>query len=244
MENVTEKFGFTCLEFEVVGRYARLIVPNVKPNGKWLLKTEYADAFPELEIEMLKRGYHVAYIENQTRWHKDRGDDDAKAALADYLKEKYSLHDKCVPVGMSCGGMQAIYFAAEYPERVAALFIDAPVTNLLSCPAYVGNEEKMPEDFWGEFYKNTGMTLSELLNYRNHPIDRVPELIKNNIPLFMAAGDVDEVVPYEENGAYVEKYYKEMGGTIEVVMKRGVGHHPHCLPDNTPIIEFIEKYYK
>ena len=60
MENVTEKFGFTCLEFEVVGRYARLIVPNVKPNGKWLLKTEYADAFPELEIEMLKRGYHVA----------------------------------------------------------------------------------------------------------------------------------------------------------------------------------------
>ena len=40
-----------------------------------------------------------------------------------------------------------------------------------------------------------------------------------------------------------EKYYKENGGIIEVVMKRGVGHHPHCLPDNTPIIEFIEKYY-
>ena len=243
MEKVTEKFGFTTYEFEVMGRYARLICPNVEANGKWLLKTEYADAFPELEIEMLKRGYHVAYIENQTRWHAGKVDDDAKAALCDYLKEKYSLADKCVPVGMSCGGMQAIYFAAEYPERVAAMFIDAPVTNLLSCPAYVGNEEKMPEDFWGEFYKNTGITLSELLNYRNHPIDRIPEVLAADIPIFMAAGDVDEVVPYTENGAYVEKYYKEHGGKIEVVMKPGVGHHPHCLPDNTPIIEFIEKYY-
>ena len=242
MENVTEKFGFTCLEFEVVGRYARLIQPNVKPNGKWLLKTEYADAFPEFEIEMLNRGYHVAYIENQTRWHVD-ADDDAKLALADYLKEKYNLHDKCATVGMSCGGMQAIYFAARYPERVAALFIDAPVTNLLSCPAYVGNEDKMPESFWTEFHKSTGITLSELLNYRNHPIDRVPELVKNNVPVFMAAGDSDDVVPYEENGAYLEKYYKENGGIIEVAMKKGVGHHPHCLPDNTPIIEFVKKYY-
>jgi len=242
MENVTEKFGFTCLEFEIMGRYARLIVPNVKPNGKWLLKTEYADAFPALEIEMLNKGYHVAYVENQTRWHVN-ADDEAKLALANLLKEKYGLSERCVTVGMSCGGLQSIYFASKYPERIAAMFLDAPVTNLLSCPAYVGNEEKMPEDFWGEFHAATGITLSELLNYRNHPIDRVPELVKNNIPVFLAAGDCDEVVPYEENGAYLEKYYKENGGTIEVVMKRGIGHHPHCLSDNTPIIEFIEKYY-
>ena len=242
MERIIDKFGFKCIELSVFGRYARLICPETEANGKWLLKTEYADAFPELEIEMLKRGYHVAYIETQTRWHVD-SDDEAKLALADYLKENYGLSDKCVTVGMSCGGLQSIYFAAKYPERVAALFLDAPVTNLLSCPAYVGNEEKMPENFWSEFHKNTGITLSELLNYRNHPIDRVPDLVRAGIPVFMAAGDSDEVVPYEENGAYLEKYYKENGGIIEVVMKKGVGHHPHCLPDNTPIISFIEKHY-
>ena len=242
MEKVIDKFGFKCIEFTVFNRYARLICPACEPNGKWLLKTEYADAFPAFEIEMLNRGYHVAYIENQTRWHVN-SDDDAKLALADYLKENYSLKDKCVTVGMSCGGLQSIYFAAAHPERVAALFLDAPVTNLLSCPAYIGNEEKMPEDFWGEFYGATGITLSELLNYRNHPIDRIPDILAHNIPIFLAAGDSDEVVPYEENGAYVEKYYKEHGGIIEVVMKKGVGHHPHCLPDNTPIIEFVERYY-
>ena len=242
MENITEKFGFKCIELSVFGRYARLICPDVTPNGKWLLKTEYADAFPEFEIEMLKRGYHVAYIENQTRWHID-ADDDAKLALADFLKENYGLNEKCATVGMSCGGLQSIYFAAKYPERVAVMFIDAPVTNLLSCPAYVGHEELMPEDFWGEFFKNTGITLSELLNYRNHPIDRIPDILKHNIPIFLAAGDSDDVVPYVENGAYVEKYYKEHGGIIEVAMKEGVGHHPHCLPDNTPIVNFVEKYY-
>lgn len=243
MENIIEKFGFRCIEFEIAGRYARLICPKTASNGKWLLKTEYADAFPQLEVAMLERGYHVAYIENQTRWHVD-ADDEAKLALADHLCEKYGLNKKCVTVGMSCGGLQSIYFAASHPERVAAMFLDAPVTNLLSCPAYVGNEEKMPEDFWGEFHKATGITLSELLNYRNHPIDRIPDILTNGIPIFLAAGDSDEVVPYAENGAYVEKYYKEHGGIIEVVMKVGVGHHPHCLPDNTPIIDFIEKYYK
>ena len=242
MENVIEKFGFKCIEFSVHGRYARLICPSTEPNGKWLLKTEYPDAFPAFEIEMLERGYHVAYVENQTRWHVS-ADDDAKLALADYLKEKFGLADKCVPVGMSCGGLQAIYFAARYPERVAAMFIDAPVVNLLSCPAYVGREEFMPEDFWGEFHAATGITLSELICYRNHPLDNVPKLIESKIPVIMAAGDADVVVPYNENGALLEKLYKASTVPFEVYMKEGVGHHPHCLPDNTPIIKFVEKYY-
>ena len=64
----------------------------------------------------------------------------------------------------------------------------------------------MPEDFWGEFHNATGITLSELLNYRNHPIDRVPELLKANIPIFMAAGDSDDVVPYEGRPRNPSKY--------------------------------------
>ena len=67
-------------------------------------------------------------------------DVDVKARFADYLSKEYGLNKKCVPVGMSCGGLQSIYFAAAHPERVAAMVLDAPVTNLLSCPAYVGNE--------------------------------------------------------------------------------------------------------
>ncbi len=60
--------GHLCLEFEFQGRQARLVCPNTPCDGrKWLLKTEYFSAFPTLELAMLERGYHVAYVQNQTR---------------------------------------------------------------------------------------------------------------------------------------------------------------------------------
>ena len=32
------------------------------------------------------------------------------------------------------------------------------------------------------------------------------------------------------------------GGTIVAIGKKNCGHHPHGLEDNTPIIEFVERY--
>ena len=241
-KKMTEVFGHNCIEFEFEGKFARLIMPSGKPNGKRLIKTEYADAFPALEIEMLRRGYHVAYIANDTRWGREE-DTDRRARFAEFLHTEYGLSEKCVPVGMSCGGMLAVYFAAKYPEHVAALYIDAPVMNLLSCPWYVGRDTSTREGMHEEFLTHTGMTLSDLLNYRNHPIDNAPKLLDANIPIILVSGDSDSVVPYHENGAYLEALYKKSGGKIEVHIKKGGDHHPHGLDDNTPIIDFIEKYY-
>ncbi len=64
-------------------------------------------------------------------------------------------------------------------------------------------------------------------------------LLENNIPIMLVAGGSDGVVPFIENGAILEKYYKENGGTIEVIIKPGCEHHPHGLDDNTPIIDFV-----
>ena len=44
-------------------------------------------------------------------------------------------------------------------------------------------------------------------------------------------------------GAVLEKFYRERGGIIKAVGKPGCAHHPHLLEDNTPIIDFILKYY-
>ena len=242
-KEMTEVFGHQCVCFSFLGRNARLIFPSGKANGRWLLKTEYPDAFPALETEMLRRGYHVAYVANKTRWGCDE-DSDVKAKFAEFLHTEYGLSEKCVPVGMSCGGLQAVYFAARYPQHVAALYLDAPVMNLLSCPWYVGRSTETREGMHEEFLRHTGITLSELINYRNHPIDNAPKLLSANIPIVMVSGDADTVVPYHENGAYLEKLYKTGEGIIEVYIKEGGDHHPHGLKNNTPIVEFIEKYYK
>ena len=85
-------------------------------------------------------------------------------------------------VGMSCGGMQSVYLAAKYPGYVAAMYLDAPVLNLLSCPCGLGVAEV---NFYDEYVKATGKTAAELLNYRNHPIDNVDTVIAEGIPTIL-----------------------------------------------------------
>lgn len=233
--------NFKRIDFEFEGRAAILVFPQTPNEDKnWLLKTEYFDAFPSFEIEMLKRGWHLAYIKNVTRWCLDE-DLDLKKRFAEFLTKEYDLYKKCVPVGMSCGGLIGSKFAAKYPEYVSALYLDAPVMNFLSCPAGIG---KAGSDMFKEFVDATGINISQLISYREHPIDKMPLLLENNIPVIMVYGDSDNVVPYDENGEILEKYYKENGGTIIAIGKENCGHHPHGLPDNTPIIDFVLKYRK
>ena len=232
--------GYELLEFTLMGRLARLVIPKEKAEGgPWLLKTEYFNAFPSLELAMLERGWHVAFITNQTRWHVE-SDDDAKEALADFLEKEFSLAKKCITVGMSCGGLQSIYFAAEHPERVAAMYLDAPVVNLLSCPCGVGMRTNL--DAYPEFMTATGLTKTDLINYRNHPYDRLGELVAANIPMFLVCGDSDTIVPYPENGEALYDYVSSHGGNITQIVKPGADHHPHGLNDVSPLVEFVEKY--
>ena len=237
----TQWEGFRRVEFEFQGRRAILLCPKEPcEQKKWLFKTEYFGAFPQFELEMVERGYHVAYLQNETRWHV-ASDDDAKEDFCEFLHQELGFHEQCLPVGMSCGGLQAVYFAAKYPKRVAALYLDAPVLNLLSCPFAIGRAED--ESMYAEFVKHTGLTLSDMINYRNHPIDHMDELLENHIPVFLVSGDSDVVVPYCENGQVFYEYYKKHGGNITQIVKEGCDHHPHGLEDNTPLIKFVEKYY-
>ena len=235
--------GFRRIDFLFEGREAILVFPNkANENKNWLLKTEYFDAFPNFEIEMVKEGWHLAYIKNKTRWCVDE-DLDLKKRFVDYLHIEFGLYPKCVPVGMSCGGLIACKFAAKYPECVSALYLDAPVMNLLSCPLEVGREEK-GRPALEEFINATGITVSKLISYREHPIDKMDLLLKNNIPVIIVYGDSDDIVPYHENGELLERYYRENNGDIVAIGKSECGHHPHGLCDNTPIIEFVKSHCK
>ncbi len=232
--------GFKRLDFKFNGRDCILICPdNACEGNKWLYKTEYFDSFPQMEIEMLKKGYHLAYMQNTTRLCPE-SDTDMRPLFCEFLSNEFGLNSKCVLVGMSCGGMQAVYFAAKYPQYVAAAYLDAPVMNYLSWPFALGVSEG---DCSQEFIENMGMTLSDMLNFRNHPIDQKEKLLKSGVPIMLVSGDSDKTVPFCENGQLLWDYYKANNAEIEVIIKSGGDHHPHCLPDNTPIVKFIEKHY-
>ena len=233
--------GYKSLEFTFEDRKAIVVFPTTSlKEKKWLLKTEYFYAFPSFELEMLGRGYHLVYLENTTRWYVE-DDAHSKERFAAFLQAEFGLSSQCVPVGMSCGGMHAVYFAAEHPERVAALYLDAPVLNLLSCPCAVGLSED--KSMYEEFVEHTGKTVSDMINYRNHPIDRVGELLKVKIPVFLICGESDITVPYLENGAVLAKRYRDSSVPFMEILKPGCGHHPHGLDDNAPLINFVLEYY-
>lgn len=228
------------LEFKLDGRDVKLICPDdPRHDRKWLLKTEYLNAFPAFEIDMLSRGYHIAHIKNITRWCKPE-DTDARAKLCQFLAKEFGLCKKCMTVGLSCGGMQSVYFAAKYPQYVAAMYLDAPVLNLLSCPCGLGvGENKLYE----EYVSAMGLTASDLLNYREHPIDMVDGIIANGIPAMLVCGDSDKTVPYVENGKLLSEKYRRSDVPFAEILKKDCDHHPHGLSDLSPLIEFTEKFY-
>ena len=230
--------GFHGIEFDFEGTPAKIIRPNCEPNGKWAYKTEYFGAFPATELELLRRGWHLAYNQNFDRWAEPR-DLERKCRFVDFVSESLSLDKKCAMVGMSCGGMYAVKLAALIPDRVSVLYLDAPVINLLSCPCGLG---RATNAIYDEYVAKTGRTVVELLSYREHPLDKLDVLTDNGIPVILVAGDTDYVVPYNENGALLDAHYHSCGAIIETYIKKGCGHHPHGLDDYNVVVDFIEKH--
>ena len=240
---VSDWFGYERRDFRFEDRDALIVLPKEKPNGKWAVKMEYFGAFPNLETELLSRGWCLAYLQNVNRWGTD-ADSDAKDRFAGFMAREFGLEDRFVCVGMSCGGLCSVNFAAKYPSRVSVLYLDAPVINLLSCPMGFGAGEKLGGGGgWNEIQAALGFRdVSELLLYRDHPLDRLPKLAENRIPVALVYGDADVTVPYTENGIAVERLYREKGLPLFCAGKPGCGHHPHGLENPKPLADFIEAW--
>lgn len=231
--------GFETKKFIFNGREAILVFPKENANKSWALKTEYWDAFPEVEAELLKRGFHIAYLKNRSRF-ATVDDCKAKAELADFLSREYGLSSKCVPIGYSCGGAHAVVFAGLFPEKVQCMYIDAPVLNFCDYPGRLNDEhcEKVWEDEFVKAYPD--ITRAKLFDFKNHPINYIPVITENKIPVIMLYGNEDTVVDYSKNGKLMELEYKD-NPLLTVVERTGQGHHPHGgeIHHRAKVIDFI-----
>ena len=231
--------GFICESFTFEEKQAYVVLPNINTNGVLALKTEYWDAFPNaIEIPLLNAGFKLCYIENNNRWGITE-DLERKARFVRFVQEKYKLKDKCVPIGMSCGGLIAIKFAAAYPELVSCMYLDAPVLNYMSCPCGFGIGNSLNVDYSEILNALSLDSISELIAYRDMPLDKIPKLVEERIPAVIVAGDSDLVVPFVENGVFLKRAYEAAEIDIEVYMKPGCEHHPHGLDDPTAPLQFI-----
>jgi len=233
--------GYERRDFVVEGRACLLVVPKEAAPGKpWIWRTEFFGHEPQGDIALLGKGFHVAYMDVQNLYG---------APVALDLMDKYYEHltgtrglaKKAALEGFSRGGLFALNWAARRPERVACIYNDAPVCDFKSWPGGKGKGKGSKGD-WANVLKVYGLTEEQALEYKLNPVDNLAPLAKAKIPLLHVCGDADDVVPLDENTRVVETRYKELGGDIRVIVKPGVGHHPHSLKDPAPIVDFVLKH--
>lgn len=230
--------GYERVDFGVSHRAAILIVPKkAAPGRPWIWRTEFFGAFPSVDLALLEKGWHVAYLDVQNLYGAPAALD-AMDGMPAYLKEHYDIAARPVLEGFSRGGLFAFNWAARHPGQVVALYVDAPVCDFKSWPGGRGRGKGSPAD-WTRCLKAYGLTEEQALAYPANPVDNLAPLAAAKIPIIAVAGDADDVVPLEENIGVVEKRYRELGGEIRVIVKPGVGHHPHSLEDPTPVVEFL-----
>jgi pimeloyl-ACP methyl ester carboxylesterase len=235
--------GYEQLRFEVDGRQCLLVLPKTPAPGKpWIWRTEFFGHEPQADIALLGHGFHVAYMNVQNLYgapvaldHMDR--------LYAHLTTKFGLSRKTVLEGFSRGGLFAFNWAARHPEKVAAIYVDAPVCDFKSWPGGKGRGKGSPAD-WKRLLSAYGLTEEQARTYPFNPVDNLAPLARAGIPILSVCGAADKTVPMEENTRLVEKRYKELGGHMEVIVKPDCDHHPHSLKDPAPIVEFILRYTK
>ncbi|MEI8037152.1 MAG: GDSL-type esterase/lipase family protein [Verrucomicrobiota bacterium] len=230
--------GYQRLDFLVADRPCLLVIPKTPaPGNPWIWRTEFFGAFPAADEALLGKGYHVAYMNVENMY----GAPVAMALMNQYyahLTTTCQLSRKVVVEGFSRGGLFAFNWAALNPAKVACLYVDAPVCDFKSWPGGKGKGKGSPAN-WEGCLKVYGLTEEQALAYQLNPVDNLKPLAAAKIPVIAVCGDADDVVPIAENIQVVEKRYRELGGEIKVIVKPGVGHHPHSLADPQPIVDFI-----
>lgn len=243
--NVTAWNGFKRHEFPVDGKNATVVVPEkALPGNPWLWRGEFFGHAPGADIELAKKGWHLAYLSVPNQF----GSPKAMASWEKFyetLVKDHGLHPKPGLCGMSRGGLYAMAWGAKHPDKTLAIWLDNAVCDAKSWPggkvkglgAGVGSRGEWNNLLRAYDFKDD----KEAIDFKGFPIDRLEPLAQVKVPILLVYGDSDNVVPAKENSEIVFERYKKLGGPIEQIIKKGGDHHPHSLKDPTPIVEFFEK---
>jgi pimeloyl-ACP methyl ester carboxylesterase len=231
--------GYKLKKFLLNGCKCMIVEPEKALPGKpWIWRARFWGAWPYVDLALLKKGCHVAYIDVSNLYGSPKATRRFDMFYK-YLTEKLGFLKKPVLEGYSRGGLIIYNWAARNPEKITCVYGDAPVCDFKSWPA------KKSAVNWEKLKKVYGFENdAKALKYKGNPIDNLKPLAEAEVPIIHVAGDKDESVPIEENTNILAERYRKLGGNIKVIIKPGCGHHPHCLEDPEEIVDFILKSCK
>ena len=237
--------GFVRHDFQV--NEANVIVVEPKkplPGRPWAWRGEFFGAFPNADIELLKRGWHLAYIgvpdlfgspKAMKHWEK----------FYDVMVKDHGLSPKPALIGLSRGALYCMAWAATHPDKTLLVYLDNGVCDFKSWPGGkpkgLGSGQGSPEEWLKLLRAYDFKDDREAIASKVNPVDNLAPLAKAGIPILLIYGDTDKAVPHKENSEVVYDRYKALGGHVERIIKPGQDHHPHGLTDPRPIVEFFER---
>ena len=228
--------GGTRHDFKFKERDAIVVEPAEAAEGNpWVWRPAFFDAFPSVDVALLAKGFHIVYLDLTHEY----GNPKSVALGTDFYQwicENYALSEQVTLEGFSRGGLYALNWAIANPEKVACLYLDAPVCDVFSWP---GREQ--PE-LWQDLLQKWDTTDKEMASFPGNPIDHLQPLAATGVPILAVCGDSDQVVPYSENMEVLRNRYVALGGPVEVILKPGCDHHPHSLENPEPVVDFILRH--
>ncbi|MEG1664982.1 MAG: GDSL-type esterase/lipase family protein [Mucinivorans sp.] len=208
----------------------KIVEPRHTAKGNpWVLRARFWGHEPQTDIALLEKGFHIAYCDVADMYGSPKA---LKKYDAFYKKlTSMGLSKKVVLEGMSRGGLIALNWAAANANKVAAIYVDAPVMDIKSWPMGNGGNENDTKQMMSAYgFK----TKEEAMAWKKNPVDQIEKL--RNIPIILVVGDADEVVPVKENGSLLEAAALP---TFKAIHKPNIGHHPHSLFCPEPVVTFI-----
>src|ERR1700751_5248595 len=198
-------------------RCAVVVPKQAAPGNPWSWRGVYWNHQPLAEVELLKRGFHIAYISvdpkpgSLTNLTMDELMDQlgmSRRALTAwdawyaFLTGQYGLSKKPALIGMSRGGIFEYRWGTANPDKVSCIYADNP-----------------------------GM--------EREGFQRLVDLARADVPVLQVCGTLDPLLgPYT---SAIEAIYQQFGGRISMMIKEGYAHHPHSLRNPKPIADFIEQ---
>lgn len=217
---------------------AMLVIPHTAAKGQpWIWRARFWGHQPALDLALLDRGYHLAYV-NVGNLFGNKTAIDRGLELHEFLTKNFNLSQKPILEGMSRGGLFIFNFAAQHPEKVSAIYGDNPVCNFQSWPG--GMNGKLSKGDYERCLKAYGLTAEEA---KTHPQITNPEFAHKlkGIPVALVIGTADRVVPPSENAEPLAANLTKLNSPLKVWRKPGLDHHPHGLSPVEPLLRFLLK---
>jgi sialidase-1 len=196
-------------------------------GNPWVWRTSFPEYHPEVDEELVKAGFHVAYIDVVAMLGSD-GALDLMDQFYALVRRQWALAEKPALEAVSRGGLHAYRYAARHPERIACIFADTPVMDLKSWPLRRTDTMLQLEDairFYG--FKDA----EELRAFTGNPIDLLETVARAKIPLRHIISLNDEVVPPEENTLEARRRLNKSGWDIDLVcVQEGNACNGHHFP--------------